>query len=186
MAKKVPSRLEERDLLPRHLDTLRLARSEIGSARDLDELRHANLLLRSKLDHYPARHGAKSLVLQVAHSNHPNAVRSTEWPTSPGAAARGQRPDRARAASCGHLPAHLSPFVLLRQPELGDQLPYHQGCALLSRERRARFPYVRSRGALPAVVRESAESIRGHVSCSMGSWERSHRVPATTRRRPVR
>src|SRR5437870_8977220 len=42
--KEGPVETEERDLLPRHLDTLRLARSEIGSARDLGELRHVNLL----------------------------------------------------------------------------------------------------------------------------------------------
>src|SRR5438093_5522864 len=36
--------VEERDLLSRHLDALRLARSEVGGARDLGELRHVNLL----------------------------------------------------------------------------------------------------------------------------------------------
>src|SRR5207302_5007281 len=51
-----PLQVEESDLRPRHLDALRLARSEVGRARDLDELRHVSLLLRSELDHYPARH----------------------------------------------------------------------------------------------------------------------------------
>src|SRR5438128_1319083 len=45
--------VEEGELLPRHLDALRLARSEVGGARDLDELRHVNLLFRSELDHTP-------------------------------------------------------------------------------------------------------------------------------------
>src|SRR3989442_14114170 len=36
--------VEEGDLLPRHLATLGLARSEVGGARDLGELRHVNLL----------------------------------------------------------------------------------------------------------------------------------------------
>src|SRR2546422_390887 len=36
--------VEEGDLLPRHLDALRRARSEVGGARDLGELRHVNLL----------------------------------------------------------------------------------------------------------------------------------------------
>src|SRR5204863_7154536 len=48
--------VEEGDLLPRHLDGPRPARSEVGGARDLDELRHVNLLLRSELPQYPARH----------------------------------------------------------------------------------------------------------------------------------
>src|SRR5437899_9405469 len=41
---EAPLQVEESDLLPRHLDALRLARSEVGGARDLDELRHENLL----------------------------------------------------------------------------------------------------------------------------------------------
>src|SRR3989441_3247419 len=36
--------VEEGELLPRHLDTLGLARSEVAGARDLGELRHGNLL----------------------------------------------------------------------------------------------------------------------------------------------
>src|SRR5882724_2757917 len=41
---KGPLQVEEGDLLPRHLDALRLAGSEVGRARDLGELRHVNLL----------------------------------------------------------------------------------------------------------------------------------------------
>src|SRR5712691_1213961 len=41
---EAPLQVEESDLLPRHLDALRLARNEVGGARDLDELRHVNLL----------------------------------------------------------------------------------------------------------------------------------------------
>src|SRR5438552_13788026 len=53
---EAPLQVEEGDLLPRHLDVPRLARSEVGGTRDLDELRHVNLLLRSELHQYPARH----------------------------------------------------------------------------------------------------------------------------------
>src|SRR5438093_5602379 len=41
---EAPLQVEESDLLPRHLDALRRARSEVGGARDLGELRHVNLL----------------------------------------------------------------------------------------------------------------------------------------------
>src|SRR5438128_5791526 len=41
---EAPLQVEEGDLLPRRLDALRLARSEVGSARDPDELRHMDLL----------------------------------------------------------------------------------------------------------------------------------------------
>src|SRR5207244_4239891 len=54
---EAPLQVEEGDLLPRRLDALRLARSEVGGARNLDELRHvdllANRLPRSELDHDP-------------------------------------------------------------------------------------------------------------------------------------
>src|SRR5438876_3411980 len=50
---EAPLEVEEGDLLPGHLDTLRLARSEVGGARDLDELRHGSLLPRSEPDHHP-------------------------------------------------------------------------------------------------------------------------------------
>src|SRR5206468_4442078 len=41
---EAPLQVEESDLLPRHLDALRRAWSEVGGARDLGELRHVNLL----------------------------------------------------------------------------------------------------------------------------------------------
>src|SRR5439155_23568988 len=41
---EAPLQVEEGDPLPLHLDALRLAGSEVGRARDLDELRHLNLL----------------------------------------------------------------------------------------------------------------------------------------------
>src|SRR5216683_3031237 len=53
---EAPLQIEDSDLLPRHRDTLRLTWREFGGTRDLDELRHVNLLLRSELDHDPARH----------------------------------------------------------------------------------------------------------------------------------
>src|SRR5262249_15618161 len=42
-----PLQVEESDLLPRDLDTLRRARSDVSGARDLDEFRHVNLLATS-------------------------------------------------------------------------------------------------------------------------------------------
>src|SRR5437016_13283845 len=41
---EAPLQVEESDLLPRHLDALRRAWSEVSGARDLSELRHVNLL----------------------------------------------------------------------------------------------------------------------------------------------
>src|SRR5438128_3412083 len=41
---EAPRQVEEGDLLPRRLDALRLARSEVGGVRDLDELCHVDLL----------------------------------------------------------------------------------------------------------------------------------------------
>src|SRR5439155_11344131 len=59
---EAPLQVEEGDLLPRRLDALRLARSEVCGARDLDELGHvdllANRLPRSELDHDPPGHDA--------------------------------------------------------------------------------------------------------------------------------
>ena len=57
--------MPEGNLLPPHLDALRLTWRKVGGARDLDELRHVNLLFRSELDHYPARHDQETTTGQA-------------------------------------------------------------------------------------------------------------------------